>query len=224
MRAELIQNRVGRPVKDAYGRYVGSVVGFSVDTSGELSSIGLDQCGGEFHEYASNRIISDKEGFVIIPRWRVDAEGLARETETVVRRAQALADLKKEGEIPAQLYDEMRGQYDEQLKSLQESYSNLAQEVRGRADELDRQAQAFDRFLVNLKVQFRSGEIDEGTFKAEAEYCSAIRHRDMREREDLTKLLRTIIEPAAAGSAPTIPPMTKDNKSTIQSVPEVTIS
>src|ERR1700693_4590953 len=142
MRSELIQNRVGRPVKDVYGRYFGSVIGFSIDNSGELKSIGLDQCGGEFHEFASNRIVSDKDGFIVVPSWRVDADALGRETETIRRRAQALADLEKEGEVPETLPGEMHGQYDGELKGLQESYRNLDQEVRKRIETLDRQGKS----------------------------------------------------------------------------------
>ena len=67
MRAELIQNRVVRPVKDAYGRYVGAVVGFSVDTSGELSSIGLDQCINEEFP-AINLILQNQAAILTNPK------------------------------------------------------------------------------------------------------------------------------------------------------------
>jgi hypothetical protein len=220
---------VGRPVKDVYGRYLGSVVGFSIDNSGELRSIGLDQSGGEFHEFASNRIISDKDGFIVIPSWKLDADALGRETETVRRRAQALADLEKEGEVPADLRDEMHGQYDGELKGLRESYSTLEHEARRRVEALDRQVKSLDRFLLNLKVQFRSGEIDEGTFKAEAEYCAQIKLRDTKEKEDLHKLLRTVIDPAVSGSTTTTVSPVAENKSVaenkpIAAIPQVTIA
>src|SRR6185437_11661866 len=134
MRSELIQNRVGKVAKDSYGRFVGSVIGFSIDISGELRSVGLDQGGGQFYEYPSSRVISDSDGFVVLPRWKVDAESLGKETEMVRRRAQALADLRKEGEVPSHLFDEMHNQYSGQLKILQESYSNLASEMRRRVE------------------------------------------------------------------------------------------
>jgi CdvA-like coiled-coil domain len=188
-------------VKDAYGRYCGSVIGFSIDSSGELKSIGLDQCEGQFQEFASNRIISDKDGFIMIPAWKVAADALGRETETVRRRAQALADLEKEGEIPVDLREEMHDQYDGELKRLRESYIDLGAEVRRRIEALDRQAKSLDRFLLNLKVQFRSGEIDEGTFKAEAEYCAMIKQRDTKERDDLRRLLTTVIDPVLTSNS-----------------------
>jgi hypothetical protein len=222
MRSELIQNRVGRPVKDAYGRYFGTVVGFSVDSSGELKSVGLDQCGGEFQEFASNRIIADKDGFIVIPSWKVDAEALGRETETIRRRAQALADLEKEGEVPPELHDEMHNQYDGEFKTLQESYSHLHHEVQQRIETLERQGKSLDRFLLNLKVQFRSGEIDEETFKSETEYCASIKGRDNKEKEDLLNLLSNVIEPVMSGTA--IGVDTEEESEPIEAVAEVTVN
>lgn len=201
MRSELIQNRVGRPVKDVYGRYCGSIIGFSIDNSGELKSIGLDQCEGEFLELPSNRLISDKDGFIMLPAWKVAADALGRETETVKRRAQALADLEKEGEVPTDLREEMHVQYDGEFKRLRKTYVDLGDEARRRIESLALQARSLDRFLLNLKVQYRSGEIDEGTFKAEAEYCAMIKQRDTKERDDLRRLLVTVIDPVLTGNA-----------------------
>ncbi len=67
MRAEALEKLVNRPVKDTYGRYVGFVVGFSVDTAGDLKSVGVDQGDGEFTEYSSDRVVSTADGFVVIP-------------------------------------------------------------------------------------------------------------------------------------------------------------
>jgi hypothetical protein len=199
------------------------VIGFSIDNSGELKSIGLDQCEGQFQEFASNRIISDKDGFILIPSWKVTADALGRETETVRRRAQALADLEKEGEVPTDLREEMHGQYDGELKGLQESYRKLDQEVRKRVETLDRQAKSLDRFLLNLKVQFRSGEIDEGTFKAESEYCSMIRLRDTREKDDLKRILATVIDPVLSGSRVSAVNPPQVEKEPIGATPQVTV-
>lgn len=195
MRTEAIQKLVGRPVKDIYGRYVGYVVGFSVDTTSELRSVGVDQGSGEFAEYPNNRIISDKDGLIVVPGWKVETEGLGKEAELVRRRTRALEDLAKEGEIPPHLHEEMYKQYSEQLTSLQQSYDNLAQKLRRRIEELDHQGEVVDRFLANVKVQFRSGEIDEGTFKVASDYCVSMKARDVREREDLAKVLGMITEP-----------------------------
>ena len=204
MRAEAIQKLVGRPVKDTYGRYVGFVVGFSVDTSGELKSVGVDQGSGDFTEYANDRIVSGNEGFIVIPSWKVESEGLGKDVEGVRRRAKALQELASEGEVPKTLYEEMFSQYSTEAQKIQDAYKSLARQMVTRAQELDSQRGSLDKFLVNVKVQFRAGDIDEAAYKVASEYCQAMREKNLRERDELERMLKFVTEPLSE-SSPTEP-------------------
>ncbi len=197
MRAEALEKLVDRPVKDTYGRYVGFVVGFSVDTSGELKSVGVDQGNGDFTEYPSQRIISTADGFVLIPAWRVECDALGKEIEGVRRRVKALQDLAREGEIPRTLYDEMIGKYSDEASKIQGSYKSLAEGMVVRIGELEGQKESLERFLVDIKVQFRSGEIDEAAFRVASESCQAMQKRNSQEMEDLSRMLKAATEPLA---------------------------
>jgi hypothetical protein len=198
MRAEAMEKLVSKPVKDTYGRYVGFVVGFSVDTSGELKSVGVDQGNGVFTEYSNERLVSAPEGFIVIPSWKVDCESLGKEIDGVKRRAKALQELAREGEVPRPLYDEMIGKYSEEMEKIKESYKTLAEEMVVRTQELDLQRESLDRFLVNVKVQFRSGEIDDGAFKVASECCQAMQKKNAAERDELGKMLKYVTEPLEA--------------------------
>src|SRR5579863_1129196 len=169
MRAEALEKLVNMPVKDTYGRYVGFVVGFSVDTSGDLKSVGVDQGNGEFTEYPSQRIVSTADGFMVIPSWRVECDSLNKEVDGVRRRAKALQDLAREGEIPRNLFEEMMSKYTDEAAKIQGSYKSLAEGMVVRIGELEGQRETLDRFLVDIKVQFRAGEIDEAAYKVAAE-------------------------------------------------------
>ncbi len=195
MRSEALEKLVDRPVKDTYGRYVGFVVGFSVDTSGELKSVGVDQGNGEFTEYPSERVISTADGFVVVPAWRVECDALGKEIDGVRRRAKALQDLAREGEIPRTLYDEMLGKYTDEASKIQGSYKSLAESMVVRVGDLEGQKENLERFLVNIKVQFRAGEIDEAAFKVAAETCQAMQKRNQEETEDLSRMLKIATEP-----------------------------
>ncbi len=197
MRSEALEKLVDRPVKDTYGRYVGFVVGFSVDTSGELKSVGVDQGNGEFTEYPSARIVSTAEGFVLIPAWKVECDSLGKEIDAVRRRAKALQDLAREGEIPRTLYDSMMAKYSDEASKVQGSYKSLAESMVVRIGELEGQRENLDRFLVEIKVQFRAGEIDEAAFKVAAESCQAMQKRNSQEMEDLSRMLKAATEPLA---------------------------
>ena len=197
MRAEALEKLVDRPVKDSYGRYVGFVVGFSVDTSGELKSIGVDQGNGEFTEYPSKRIVSTSDGFVVIPGWRVECDSLGKEIDGVKRRAKALQDLAREGEIPRPIYEDMMSKYSSEASKIQGSYKSLAESMVVRIGELEGQKETLERFLVDIKVQFRAGEIDEAAYKVASDSCEAMQTRNAQETEDLSRMLKTVIEPMA---------------------------
>ena len=195
MRAEALEKLVDKPVKDSYGRYVGFVVGFSVDTSGDLKSVGVDQGNGEFSEYPSERIVSTAEGFVVIPSWRVECDALGREVDGVRRRAKALQELAKEGEIPRPLYEEKMSKYNEEAAKIQGNYKSLSEGMVVRVGELEEQKENLERFLVDIKVQFRAGEIDEAAFKVAAESCQAMQKKNSQEMEDLGRMLKAVTEP-----------------------------
>jgi CdvA-like coiled-coil domain len=195
MRSEALEKLVDKPVKDTYGRYVGFVVGFSVDTSGELKSIGVDQGNGDFTEYPSDRIVSTAEGFTLIPEWKVSCDSLGKEVDGVRRRAKALQDLAKEGEIPRTLFEEMMTKYSDEASKIQGSYKSLAEGMVVRIGELEGQKESLDRFLVNIMVQFRAGEVDEAAFKVAAESCKSMLQRNSQEMEDISRMLKAATEP-----------------------------
>jgi len=198
MRSEALEKLVNRPVKDTYGRYVGFVVGFSVDTSGDLKSVGVDQGNGEFTEYPSARIVSTAEGFVTIPAWKVESDALVKKMDGLRRRAKALQELAKEGEIPRPLFEETMGKYTQEASVVQGSYKSLAESMVVRVGELEEQKETLERFLVDVKVQFRSGEIDEAAYKVASECCEAMQKKNAQEREELSKMLRLATEPLAS--------------------------
>jgi len=201
MRAEALEKLVNKPVKDTYGRYVGFVVGFSVDTSGDLKSVGVDTGNGEFTEFPNERIVSTAEGFVVIPSWKVECESLGKEMEGVRRRAKALQELAREGEVPRTLFDDMMGKFQEEAAKIQGSYKSLAESMVVRIGELEGQKETLDKFLVDVKVQFRAGEIDEAAFKVAAESCMAMQTRNSQEMGELSKMLKAATEPLASEPA-----------------------
>lgn len=216
MRSEALEKLVDRPVKDTYGRYVGFVVGFSVDTSGELKSVGVDQGNGEFTEYPNKRLVSTADGFVVIPEWRAECDSLGKDIDGVKRRVKALQDLARDGEIPRSLYDEMIGKYTGEASRIQSSYKSLAESMVVRLGELEGQRETLDRFLVDIKVQFRAGEIDEAAFKVASDSCMSMQKRNTQEMEDLSRMLKAATEPLAQQQQPQPQPQQQPQKQIAQ--------
>ncbi|HZW85428.1 MAG TPA: CdvA-like protein [Nitrososphaerales archaeon] len=218
MRAEALEKLVNRPVKDTYGRYVGFVVGFSVDTSGDLKSVGVDIGNGEFTEYPSIRLVSTADGFVVIPAWKVESEALGKKMDGLRRRAKALQELAREGEIPRPLFDETMSKYSQEAGQVQDSYKSLAEGMVVRVGELEEQKESLDRFLVDVKVQYRSGEIDEAAYKVASECCQAMQQRNAQEREELSKMLRAATEPLGTQTTPAQQPSQQQAQQSAQKI------
>jgi len=171
---------------------MGYAVGFSIDTTGDVKSIGVDEGTGKFVEFPAARIISDKDGFIIVPAWKVEGESLTKEIEMIHRRIQSLDDLVKSGEVDQHLYEKNIQQYQERLEKIRDSCNNFAAKINARIGELDAQEESINNFLLNLKIYHKSGEMDEGTYNAQSEYSNAMKARDAREREELTTIMSVL--------------------------------
>jgi hypothetical protein len=181
---------LGKPVDDLYGRHVGAVVGFSLKTNGDVDSIGVDSGNGSFTEVKSNRLLLQEQALVVLPTWKADVMRITGETGVLSKRISALHELAKdsqEGGVASQAqYDQLRAQYEMRLAKVQESSDRLLLEMKSRMEEIDRADDAVSKFLVNVNIQFRSGEISEASFGLIRDQCATMKERNAKEREELT--------------------------------------
>lgn len=189
---------LGKPVEDLYGRSVGVVVGFSLKTNGDVESVGLDRGSGSFAEVKSSRLILHEQALVVLPMWKADVARITGETAVLRKRISALRELerqsKEDGAAPAAQYEQLRAQYEARVLKTEESTEKLLQELKGRAEEVDQQDEAVSRFLVNVNIQFMSGEISEASYGVVNERCAAMKARNRKEREELTTALSMLVK------------------------------
>jgi hypothetical protein len=184
---------LGKSAGDLYGRQVGVVVGFSLKTNGDIESVGLDQGSGSFTEVKANRLLLHDEALIVVPAWKADVARITGETGVLRKRVSALLELERDskegGDASSGQYAQMRAQYEARIAKIEESSEKLLQEIRSRTDEINREDETIARFLVNVNIQFRSGEISDASFGVVSDYCAAIVARNGKEREDLTTAL-----------------------------------
>jgi hypothetical protein len=189
MQSEALQKIFGSPVKDTYGRFVGSVIGLSIDTFGAPKSIGIDHGGGNFVEYENHRIIFNDDNIILIPTWKIGTDKIARESIIARKRAKALEDLLKEGEISEKVYESLYNQFNEQLSKIQKSYSDVIQEMKNRLDNLNSQKETLEKYVGKIKVQSRTGEIDEEVYQTVSSYLESMLIKNNQERADISNIL-----------------------------------
>lgn len=178
---------IGRPLSDLYGRHVGLVAGFSLKTTGEVESIGVDSGSGSFEELRSDRLILYDASLIVIPGWKAELIRITGETGVLRKRLLALQELGKDPATPSAKaqYEQLGAQYRGRLAKVRESTGKLLQEIKTRAEELDRDDQAIERFMVNVGVQFRSGEVSEAAFGLVSDYCGRLKAKNSKESEEL---------------------------------------
>jgi CdvA-like coiled-coil domain len=181
---------LGKTVDDLYGRQVGVVVGFSLKTNGDVESVGLDQGSGSFAEVKATRLLFHEQALIVVPMWKADVTRIAGETGVLRKRISALRELerdsKENGSASPVPYEQLRGQYEARVAKTEESSEKLLQEMRNRMQEIDQQDETVARFLVNVNIQFRSGEISDASFGVISDHCAAMKARNGKEREELT--------------------------------------
>lgn len=172
------------------------MVGFSLKTNGDVESLGVDQGSGAFTEVKSSRILLHEQAIIVVPIWKADVMRTSGEMGVLRKRISALreieGDSKEGGSASLAQYQQLRTQYETREAKIQESSEKLVQEMRSRLAELDQQDQGVAKFLVNVNIQFRSGEISDTSFGVISDHCAAMKARNAKEREELTTAQSTL--------------------------------
>ena len=127
MHAQALEKLVKKPVKDTYGRNLGQVIGFSLDSSGNMKALGVDHGNGQFFEYAHERIIIDgsSETIILLPEWQEDVDKLKKNTQIAKKRTRVLEKLRAQGEIPEHAFDDLKSSYEGEINNLKASCLSL---------------------------------------------------------------------------------------------------
>ncbi len=201
MHTQTLTRLVKRPVKDTYGRFFGHVIGFSLDSSGQMKGVGVELGSGLFKEFPSERVILDGESIILLPEWREQVEKLKKNTLVAQKRSEVLDDLRNEGEVPQYVYEELKAKYGGEITELRSSFDSLTSILKARVKELEGTRMDVERFLGGLKVQFRAKEIDEETYKAASDSTVEMMTRDEQERSEILFTLTLLTGTAKPGDS-----------------------
>ncbi len=186
---------------DLYGRQMGVVAGFTLKINGDVESVGLDQGSGSLTEVKGSRLLCHEQTLIVVPMWKAEVTRVTGESEVLRKRVSALLELerdsKEKGTATAEL-EQMRSQYEARAAKLEESSLKSLEEMRSRVKEIEEQDQTISKFLLNVSVQFRSGEISDSSFAVINDRFSAMRSRNTKEREELQTALAMLSKKESA--------------------------
>jgi len=182
---EEIGKHLGKTIEDSMGRPAGKFVGLTADVRDEVTAIQVARNNGEVDQYPISfvRIIDGHP--VLLQTWRVEAEDMRKEHDIIKRRTQALDLLFKDGDIDQLEYNQLRGNYEDLNKEINQKRDTLLDALKQVEERLGQQIKDLQAALTNNKMLYTASEIDEQTYHVVTESIRTGLELARKERKDV---------------------------------------
>ncbi len=183
---------LGRPVADIYGRALGRIIGIDRNPFGEMEGVQVEGIGGNIASVKSRQIALTPRTVTLTPEWKIEAEEVITELSTLRKRVTALESLKESDEIDGEIYMEIlaaqKAGYLDKVKSAEA----LADAIKARLGGVASQVSSLTRYLVNAKLDHKSGKLDESSLKLARESIEPSLRPLISEKNDLVASLKNL--------------------------------
>ena len=183
---------LGKNVSDLYGRSLGHVIGVTRNQYGEMEGLEVESLGGNVIDVPTKSIMLTPKTITVSPEWKVNAQEVVGEISTVKKRILALEGLGEKGDVETEIYQELlEAQKSGYLSKLKEAESILVN-VRTKLDHANHRLTSLTRHLVNAKLDFQSGQIDEVSMKLAVGSIEPSIRPLIAEKNDLSATLKNL--------------------------------
>lgn len=183
---------LGHSVIDTYGRSLGRVIGIERNAFGELESVQVEAAGGQIAVAKARQIALTPKSITLTPEWKLESEEIISELITLRKRIGALESLKDAKEIDNEIYSELvesqKQGYLEKVKTAEA----LANSMKQRLSEVKDNMSSLTRYLVNAKLDNKSGELDDESLRIAQGSIEPTLRPLMAEKLDLSGSLKTL--------------------------------
>jgi uncharacterized protein (DUF342 family) len=156
---------LGHSVVDTYGRSLGRVIGIERNAFGELESVQVEAPGGQIAIAKARQIALTPKSITLTPEWKLESEDIISELSLLRKRISALESLKETKEIDNEIYSELvesqKTGYLDKVKNAEA----LAASMKRRLSEVTGNISSLTRYLVNAKLDHKSGDLDDESLK-----------------------------------------------------------
>ena len=183
---------LGMSISDVYGRSLGRIIGVSRNQFGEMEGLEVESPGGNVIDIPSKSIMLTPKMVTATPEWKVDAHELSGEIATVKRRIVALEGLRDKGDVDREIYEELlEAQRSGYLSKVKQTEA-LVGALRAKLERTNNQLTSLTKHLVNAKLDYQSGEIDEASMKLAVGSIEPSLKPLIAEKNDLSSTLKTL--------------------------------
>jgi len=183
---------LGRSVSDIYGRLLGRIIGIERNPFGEMEGVQVEATGGIILTAKARQMALTPKTITISPEWKLESEEIVSELTLLRKRVGALESLKDSREIDGEIYSELlesqKAGYMDKVKTA----SGLVISMKSRLNEIMGQITSLTRYLVNAKLDHKSGELDEDSLKLAQGSIEPSLRPLIAERNDLNASIKIV--------------------------------
>ncbi len=192
IKVDEIEDYLGKPVNDPYGRRVGYIIGFYSNSDGNVTSLEISIGDFEFKEISIDRFEFDNGDVILIPEWEYEAKKIENRLERLRKRVVALNELYAKKEIPRHAYEKFKKKIDNELIKTKEDARSVREILKKRLNELEDIILELEKTLTSLKVSYLAGEIPEKAYKVAVDQIRKHIDFTQMEKENVKKHIETI--------------------------------
>ena len=183
---------LGRSVVDMYGRSLGRVIGIERNPFGELEGVQVEAPGGQIVSAKARQLALTPKSITLTPDWKLESEDIISELSLLRKRIGALEALKETKEIDPEIFSELvdsqKAGYVEKVKIAE----SLTTSMKRRFSEISENISSLTKYLVNAKLDNKSGELDDESLKLAQSSIEPTLRPLIAERTDLAGSLRAL--------------------------------
>jgi len=183
---------LGRGVTDIYGRLLGRIIGIERNPFGEMEGVQVEATGGIILTAKARQMALTPKTITISPEWKLESEDIISELTLLRKRVGALESLKDSREIDGEIYSELLESQKSGYMDKVKSATALVNSMRSRLAEMSGQITSLTKYLVNAKLDHKSGELDEASLKLAQSSIEPSLRPLIAERNDLIALIKIV--------------------------------
>jgi len=157
---------IGKPIKDEYGRVVGTVASFALTPSGKFDGVFIESNDGKFSKQPMEHLKFNGAEVTFTSTLKSQASVLCDQIPLIWRKNQALKDLAEKRKISPDLYQELRNNFDGVLSQLKKDAQVLSDEVAEEVIRCDQEIKTLGYAIVNLELEHEIGQVDDAAYNS----------------------------------------------------------
>jgi chromosome segregation ATPase len=157
---------IGKPIKDEYGRTLGTVASFALTPSGKFDAVFIQFNNGKFSKEPMEHLQFNGAEVTFTSTVKSQASVLCDQIPLIWRKDQALKDLAEKRKISPDLYQELHNNFEGVLDQLKKDAETLIDGTAKEVARCDQEIKTLGYAVVNLELEHEVGQIDETAYKS----------------------------------------------------------